>query len=161
MTAKQLLETMADLEARIAKIYERFATAFHDVSGAGDLWVSMDDEESHHAARLSLAASTAPPRVAETDVVDHVHRLESIVERSEIQAAHAMHLPDALNLTADIEDAEAEHLHGLLTSLGEWANSLAQDSVMQHRQRAALEHTIQLFGTPAVRRRLAWERFRD
>jgi hypothetical protein len=161
MTAKELLETMADLEARIAKIYACFAAAFRDVSGAGELWVSMGDEESHHADRLSLAASSAPPTAAGADVVDHVHRLASIVERGETQAAHAMQLPDALNLTADIEAAEAEHLHGPLTSLGEWANSLAQDAVMQHRQRATLEHAIQQFGTQAVRRRMAWQRFRD
>lgn len=161
MNAKQLLEVMADLEARIAKIYDRFATEFREVSDVGDLWVSMGREELHHAEHLSLAAGSAPPVLVPTAVEKHVTHLESAVGQRERELARTVQLQEALQATADLEEAEAEHLHGALTMLGEWAGKLAQDPVMQHRQRGLLEHAIELFGTPEVRARVAWRRFQD
>jgi hypothetical protein len=161
MTAKELLETMADLEARIAKIYERFATEFRQVADIGDLWASMGREESHHADHLSLAASTAPPTAVAATVVEQIGGLEAAVAQAEREVAGTVQLQEALRLTADLEEAEAAHLHAPLASLGDWARTLVDDPVMQHRQRRLLEHAIQVFGTPAIQQRLAWRRFRD
>lgn len=161
MNAKQLLETMADLEARIAKVYERFATEFHEVADVGDLWISMAREEVHHAERLSLAAGPAPAAALPPALLSHIGKLEAAVVDAERNVARTVGLQEALRLTADLEEAEAEHLHTPLGSLGEWARAVADDPVMQHRQRPLLEHAIRLFGTPEVQQRLAWRRFRD
>ncbi len=161
MNAKQMLETMADLEARIAKIYERFATEFREVTDVGDLWISMAREELHHANHLSLAAGRAPLTAVATTVHDHIGKLEAVVVQTERDVAHRVGLQEALRLTADLEDAEVEHLHAMLNALGDWARPIVDDPTMQHRQRHLLEHAVRLFGTPEVQRRLAWQRFRD
>jgi hypothetical protein len=161
MNAKQLLETMADLEARIAKIYERFATEFHEVADVGDLWMSMGREEVHHAERLSLAAGTAPAATLPPALLEHIGKLEAAVVEAEREVARTVGLQEALRLTADLEEAEAEHLHAPMGSLGEWVRRVVDDPAMQHRQRPLLEHAIRLFGTPEVQQRLAWRRFHD
>jgi hypothetical protein len=159
MNAKQWLEAMADLEARIAKIYERFATEFRKVADVGDLWASMGREELHHAELLSHAAGTVPE--ATVAVPDHIAKLEARVAQIEREVAHAVELQDALRVTADLEEAEAEHVHGALATLGDWAARLAAEPAMQHRLGGVLEHAIRQFGTPALHRRLTWRRFRD
>jgi hypothetical protein len=161
MTAKELLEIMAEFEARIAQIYERFATEFREVCDVGDLWVSMGREELHHAEQLSLAAGTAPATPVPAEMADHLASLEAAVVQYEQEVAHVVQLQDALRVTADLEEAEAEHVHAALPALGDWARKLAQDPAMQHRQRGLLEHAIRLFGTPAVQARLAWRRFQE
>ncbi|MFQ5665940.1 MAG: hypothetical protein ACE5I7_05855 [Candidatus Binatia bacterium] len=155
MDTKRFLEVMADLEARIAKIYERFATEFHDVADVGDLWVSMGREELHHADHLSLAASAATPDPVAAAMAEHVMSLETVVAQHEREVAHAVPLQEALQVTVELEEAEAAHLHAPLSAMSGWAGRLAQDPVMQHRQHHLLEHAVGLFGTPAVQARLA------
>lgn len=161
MSPKDLLEAMADLEARIAKIYERFATEFRDVADVGDLWASMGREELHHAEHLSLAAGRAPAEVVPAELVDHLHRLEALVAEREREVAHVVLLQDALRVTVDLEEGEARNLHDALSAGAGWARQLAENPTMQHRQRHVLEHAVQLFGTPAIQQRLAPLRFQD
>ncbi|HXQ21950.1 MAG TPA: hypothetical protein VN812_09775 [Candidatus Acidoferrales bacterium] len=158
MNAKQWLEAMADLEARIAKIYERFATEFRKVADVGDLWASMGREELHHAEVLSHAAGSAP---AVTAAAEHVAKLEARVAQIEREVAHPVQLQDALRVTVDLEEAETEHVHGALVTLGDWAEKLAAEPTMQHRLGGVLEHAIRQFGTPALHRRMTWRRFHD
>jgi hypothetical protein len=158
MNAKQWLESMADLEARIAKIYERFATEFRKVADVGDLWASMGREEMHHAEVLSHAAGNAPEVAA---APDHIAKLEARVAQIERDVARPVELQDALRVTVDLEEAETEHMHGALATLGDWARRLAADPALQHRRGGVLEHAIRQFGTPALHRRLTWRRFRE
>jgi hypothetical protein len=83
------------------------------------------------------------------------------VVEAEREVARTVGLQEALRLTADLEEAEAEHLHAPMGSLGEWVRRVVDDPAMQHRQRPLLEHAIRLFGTPEVQQRLAWRRFHD
>jgi hypothetical protein len=159
MDAKQLLERMADLEARIAVIYGRFVSRFRDVPDVRGLWESMSAEEIHHAELLSLAAGSTSDLTADTSAVDHLARLEDIVGRCEAEQAEVVHLQDALRVTADLEEAEAEHLHAMLSELGAGAAALMNNRTMEHRSRGLLEHTIRIFGTQALQQRLAWRRF--
>ena len=161
MNAAQLLEVMSDVEARIAQIYERFATEFHDVADIGDLWVSMGREELHHAERLSLVIAQAPSVVAPAPAEEHLRQLQAMLDACEREVAQPVRLQEALRVTVDLEAAEAAHLHAVLGTLGAWAAQLAEAPDMQHRQRHLLEHAVGLFGTPAVQQRLAWQRFRD
>jgi hypothetical protein len=161
MDAKQLLEQMADLEARLAVIYERFATQFHGAADVGDLWVSMGREELHHADLLSRAAGSAGATVVDASVVEHLGKLRELVTHWEDRQVELAQLQDALRVTADLEEAEAEHLHSTLHTLPNPARSLADSPAMQHRSRGVLEHAIDQFGTPALQQRWAWRRFRD
>jgi hypothetical protein len=159
MDTKQLLESMADLEARIAVIYERFVSRFHDVPDVKGLWESMSGEEMHHADLLSLAAGSAGDLTADARAVDHLGKLQDVVTRCEAEQARVVHLQDALRVTADLEEAEAEYLHATLDALGAAARPLVNNRAMEHRSRGLLEHTIRIFGTPALQQRLAWRRF--
>jgi hypothetical protein len=161
MDAKQLLEQMADLEARIAVIYERFASQFRGAGDVGDLWVSMGREELHHADLLSRAAGSVGEAAVDPSVVEHLGKLQELVTHWEGRQAELAHLQDALRVTADLEEAEAEHLHAMLHTLPTPIRSLADSPAMQHRSRGVLEHAIELFGTPALQERWAWRRFRD
>lgn len=158
---QQLVETMADVEARIAKIYERFATEFRDVADVGDLWMSMGSEELRHAGQLSTAASQAPDTSVPEEVTDHLAALETIVLQYEQRLARPIHLQEALQATVALEEAEAIHLHASLDTLGEWGQTLARAPAMQHTKRGLLEHAIRLYGTPALQNRLVWHRFQD
>jgi hypothetical protein len=161
MSATQLLEAMADVESRIAVIYERFATQFCDAGNVSDLWVSMGREELHHADLLSQAAGAAGDAAAAAGAVVHVEKLQAIVGQCEAEQAALVHLQDALRVTADLEEAEATHLHASLTTLGNAGRSLLVSPVMEHHCRRLLEHAIRLFGTPELQQRLAWRRFRE
>ena len=160
MTSKRLLEIMADLESRIAVIYERFAAEFRGVADVSDLWDSMSREELHHADLLSRAAGAAGNVAPDAAMTGHVHALEQVVTQFEGDQRPIVSLQEALRLTADLEEAEAAHLHAAL-STDERLRPLADDSAMQHRLRGVLEHAIRLFGTPALQQRLAWRRFHD
>src|SRR3972149_5858737 len=96
MDAKRFLETMAEIEARIAAIYERFAAEFHDVSDVGDLWVSMGREELRHAEHLSCAAGAAPESAVPATVAAHVAKLEAVVGQQERELARAVSLQEGL-----------------------------------------------------------------
>ena len=158
MHAKQVLEEMGDLESRIAVIYERFAAQFHDAADVGDLWVSMSREEMHHADLLSRAAAGTEHMGVNPEVLEHVAKLQAVIGRYEGEQAKILHLQDALEATVDIEEAEADHLHAHLIQLGAAANALVDSPMMQHRLRGVLEHTVKLFGTPALQQRLAARR---
>ena len=160
MSIKQLLETMADLESRIAVIYERFATEFRGVADISDLWDSMSREELHHADLLSHAAGAATGASTGTGMAGHVHKLEELVAQYERDQRQIVSLQEALRLTADIEEAEAAYLHGAL-SMDDGVSALAETPAMHHRLRGLLEHAIRLFGTPALQQRVAWHRFHD
>ena len=160
MNAKQLLERMADIEARIAKIYERFATEFRDVLDIGDLWVSMGREELRHAEHLSLAMTAAPDTAVAPEVAAHVGQLEAVLGTCEREVAHTVQLQEALRVTVDLEAAETDHLHTVLGTIGDWAKTLAAAPELQHHHRHVLEHAIDLFATPGVRQRMRWQRFR-
>lgn len=154
MTSKQLLETFAELESRIAMLYERFAAEFREVADVGDLWASMGREELHHADVLAHAASTAEG-LPDAALLDHLRQLEAVVARYERDLARIVRLQDALRATADLEDAEADHVHAALQTSATPLRSLAEDPRMQHRLHRVLEHAIQLFGTPALQHDVA------
>jgi hypothetical protein len=161
MNAQQLLEEMADLESRIAVIYERFASEFRDASDVSDLWASMSREELQHADLLSRAAAGVHGVAVTPSLAEHVRRLQAVVVRYEGEQANIVQLQDALRATADLEEAEAEHLHGHLDRLGDAARALVENPAMRHRLRNVLDHAMELFGTPALRGRVAWRRFHD
>jgi len=159
--AQQLLEQMADLESRIAVIYERFASEFRGAADVGDLWTSMSREELEHADLLSRAAAAAHGMAVAPSLAEHVRTLQTIVVRYEGEQANIITLQDALQTTADLEEAEGEHLHAQLDRLGAAGSALVDNPVMQHRLRKLLDHAMEVFGTPALRARVAWRRFRD
>lgn len=158
MDAKQMLEDMADLESRIAVIYERFAAQFREAADVGDLWASMSREEMHHADLLSRAADGTHRMAVDPSVVEHVAKLQAVVVRYEGDQARINHLQDALEATLDLEEAEADHLHAHLIQLGAAANALVDSPSMQHQLRGVLEHAVKLFGTAALQQRLAARR---
>ena len=159
MTAAELLEQFADLESRIAVIYERFSTEFRDTASVGDLWASMGREELHHADRLSRTAGDLANVALGRALVDHLAALQTFVLECERQVSRPIALQEALRITAQLESAEAQHLHDALAA-EVWAKALMDDPAMQHRGRALLEHAIRLFGTPQLQPLLS-RRFRD
>ncbi|MBI3786217.1 MAG: hypothetical protein HY270_22750 [Deltaproteobacteria bacterium] len=159
MTAAQLLDKMADLESRIALIYERFVTQFRQALAVGDLWQSMGREELHHADLLSRM-DRGSGATMDAQLEDHVRRLEAVVSRCESEQAQIDSLPQALAVTADLEEAEAEHLHNVLNELGPGGRELAANPALQHHTRGLLEYAIELYGDAALRQRLAWKSFR-
>ena len=160
MTTAELLDKMADLESRIALIYERFVTQFRQALAVGDLWQSMGREELHHADLLSRLQRD-PSRTVDRDLETHVRQLEAVVSRYEAEQAQIATLPQALMATADIEEAEAQHLHNVLAELGDVGRHLAADPELQHHSRGLLEYAIELYGDAALRQRLAWKSFRS
>jgi hypothetical protein len=161
MDTKQLLDDIADLESRIAVIYERFVARFKDVPDVSLLWQSMSREEVHHADLLSLAAGAGAGLSVDPVAVNHVGRLQAVVTECEAAQREPVRLQDALRATADLEEAEAEHLPAALKTLGDAARSLVGNAAMEHQSRRLLEHAIRRFGTPALQQRLAWHRFHD
>jgi hypothetical protein len=161
MTTAKLLEKMADLESRIAVIYERFVTQFRPALYVSDLWDSMSREELHHADLLSRAVGRAGGAPAAGALEQHVRALEAVVGRYEDEQARLVDLQEALAATADIEEAEAEHLHGVLAALGDAGRALATNPALQHKTHGLLARAIELYATPAVRQRIAWQRFHD
>lgn len=161
MNAKHLLEDMADLESRIAVIYERFASQFRDASDVSDLWVSMSREEVQHADLLSHAAGSTEPAAVDPFLIEHVGKLQAVVVRYEGEQAKIVHLQDALEATVHLEEAEEDHLHAHLVRLGDAATTLVNSPAMQHRLRGVLEHAVKLFGTRALQQRVAARRVHD
>jgi hypothetical protein len=158
MDAQHLLEEMADIESRIAVIYERFASQFRDAADVSDLWTSMSREEVHHADLLSRAAGGSGHVTVDPSLVEHVGKQHAAVVRYEGDQARIVHLQDALEATVDLEAAEEDHLHAHLVQLGDAAKALVDRPDMQHRLRGVLEHAVKLFGTPALQQRAARRR---
>jgi hypothetical protein len=155
MDGQHLLEEMADIESRIAVIYERFASQFHDAADVSDLWASMSREEVHHADLLSRAAASSGHVAVDASVVEQVGKLQAIVVRYEGEQARISQLQEALEATVNLEEAEEDHLHAHLVQLGDAAKTLVDRPDMQHRLRGVLEHAVKLFGTPALQQRAA------
>ena len=155
MDAQHWLEEMADLESRIAVIYERFASQFRDAADVSDLWASMSREEVHHADLLSRAAGASGHVAVDPSLVEHVGKLQAAVVRYEGDQAKIVELQDALRATMDLEEAEEDHLHAHLVQLGDAARALLDRPDMQHRLRGVLEHAVKVFGTPALQQRVA------
>jgi rubrerythrin len=154
MDAQHTLEEMADLESRIAVIYERFASQFRAAADVSDLWASMSREEMHHADLLSRAAGSTGSMQVDQAVVAHVANLQAVVMRYESEQIKIVHLQDALEATVHLEEAEEAHLHAHLVQLGDAARALIDRPDMQHRLRGVLEHAVKLFGTSALQERL-------
>jgi len=108
MTPAQLLDKMSDLESRIALIYERFVTLFREAVSVGDLWQSMGREELHHADLLARLARGTDVTLEDGRLEEHVRKLAAVVSRCENEQAPVISLPQALAMTADLEEAEAE-----------------------------------------------------
>jgi len=155
MDAQHVLEEMADLESRIAVIYERFASQFRDAADVSDLWASMSREEMHHADLLSRAAGGTGNMAVDPAVVGHVSKLQAAVVSYETEQIKIVHLQDALEATVNLEEAEEDHLHAHLIQLGGAAQALVDRPDMQHRLRGVLEHAVKLFGSSALQQRLA------
>lgn len=158
MDAQHWLEEMADIESRIAVIYERFASQFRDAADVSDLWASMSREEVHHADLLSRAAGGSGHVAVAPSLVEHVGKLQAAVVRYEGDQAKIVELQDALEATMDLEEAEEDHLHAHLVQLGDAAEALVDRPDMQHRLRGVLEHAVKLFGTPELQQRAARRR---
>jgi len=161
MDAQHILEEMADLESRIAVIYERFASQFRDAADVSDLWASMSREEMHHADLLSRAAGGTGSVAVNPALAEQVATLQAVVVRYETEQVKIVHLQDALEATVHLEEAEENHLHAHLIQLGDAAQALIDRPDMQHRLRGVLEHAVKLFGTSALQQRLTLRRFHD
>ncbi len=162
MTLKELLEALADAEARIAVMYERFATEFRGVSDVSDLWDSLRREELRHAELLTEAAAVVSDRPAGALLLERLRTLQEQLLQYERGQRHVVSLQQALEFTADVEEAEAEYVHGALSTAvdtGEVGLRALAEPGMGHHLHHLLEHALDLFGTPALRKRLAWRHF--
>ncbi len=163
MTLKELLEALADAEARIAVMYERLATEFRGVSDVSDLWDSLRREELRHAELLTAAAANVGEQTAATPLLERLRALQERLVQYERSQQHVVSLQQALEFTADVEEAEAEYVHGALRVAANAGDpglrALAQEPMMGHHLHHLLDHAIELFGTPALRQRLAWRHF--
>ena len=104
------LDSLIELEWRVARLYTRFYGRFSDLPAVSGIWWEMALDEHEHVGVLTMVKELADPKAKVADIRHRLRPLQSAIRACEDAAAGEVTLSQALAMAVRLERSELDRL---------------------------------------------------
>ncbi len=104
------LDSLIELEWRVARLYTRFYGRFSDLPAVAGIWWEMALDEHEHVGVLTMVKELADPKGQVVDIRDRLRPLQATLRACERAAAQEVTLSQALAMAVRLERSELDRL---------------------------------------------------
>jgi hypothetical protein len=152
------LDSLIDLEERVARLYTRFYGRFSDLPGVAGIWWEMAVDEHGHAGVLKMVRELAELRGQVADIRHRLRPLQAVIKACEHSAAGEVTLSQALAMAVRLERSELDRLgRETVDAIGGDLPPIPRSAFAPHEAHLErLMRTVRKFGGEEVVRE-AWD----
>ncbi|MBI4735938.1 MAG: hypothetical protein HY766_07745 [candidate division NC10 bacterium] len=104
------LDSLIELEWRVARLYTRFYRRFCDLPAVAGIWWEMALDEHEHVGVLTMVKELADPKGRVADIRHRLRPLQDAINACERAAAKDVTLSQALAMAVHLERSELDRL---------------------------------------------------
>lgn len=104
------LDSLIELEWRVARLYTRFYRRFCDLPAVAGIWWEMALDEHEHVGVLTMVKELADPKGRVADIRHRLRPLQDAINACERAAAKDITLSQALAMAVHLERSELDRL---------------------------------------------------
>ncbi|MEK7221230.1 MAG: hypothetical protein AAB253_08535 [candidate division NC10 bacterium] len=104
------LDSLIELEWRVARLYTRFYRRFCDLPAVAGIWWEMALDEHEHVGVLTIVKELADPKGRVADIRHRLRPLQDAIKACERAAAKDVTLSQALAMAVRLERSELDRL---------------------------------------------------
>ena len=104
------LDSLIELEWRVARLYTRFYRRFCDLPAVAGIWWEMALDEHEHVGVLTIVKELADPTGRVADIRHRLRPLQDAINACERAAAKELTLSQALAMAVRLERSELDRL---------------------------------------------------
>ncbi len=104
------LDSLIELEWRVARLYTRFYRRFCDLPAVAGIWWEMALDEHEHVGVLTIVKELADPKGRVADIRHRLRPLQDAINACERAAAKDVTLSQALAMAVRLERSELDRL---------------------------------------------------
>jgi hypothetical protein len=152
------LDSLIELEWRVARLYTRFYGRFSELPAAAGIWWEMALDEHEHVGVLTMVKELADPRARVADIRDRLRPLQATIKGCERSAAREVTLSEALAMAVRLERSELDRLgRETVQAIGGDLPPIPRSAFAPHEAHLErLMRTVRKFGGEEVVR-AAWD----
>lgn len=152
------LDSLIDLEWRVARLYTRFYGRFSELPAVAGIWWEMALDEHEHVGVLTMVKELADPKGKVADIGHRLRPLQAIIKAYERAAAREVTLSEALAMAVRLERSELDQLgRETVRAIGGELPPIPRSAFAPHEAHLErLMRTVRKFGGEDVLRE-AWD----
>ncbi len=152
------LDSLIELEWRVARLYTRFYRRFCDLPAVAGIWWEMALDEHEHVGVLTIVKELADPKGRVADIRHRLRPLQDAINACERAAAKDVTLSQALAMAVRLERSELDRLgRETVQAIGGGLPPLPRSAFAPHDAHLErLMRTVRKFGGEDVARE-AWD----
>lgn len=152
------LDSLIELEWRVARLYTRFYRRFCDLPAVAGIWWEMALDEHEHVGVLTMVKELADPKGQVADIRHRLRPLQSAIKSCEREAARDVTLSQALAMAVRLERSELDQLgRETVQAIGGDLPPIPRSAFAPHEAHLErLMRTVRKFGGEEVARE-AWD----
>jgi hypothetical protein len=104
------LDSLIELEWRVARLYTRFYGRFSELPAVAGIWWEMALDEHEHVGVLTMVKELADPKGRVVDIRHRLRPLQAAIAACERAAAREVTLSQALAMAVRLERSELDRL---------------------------------------------------
>jgi|GEM_PF-538347 len=152
------LDSLIELEWRVARLYTRFYGRFSELPAVAGIWWEMALDEHEHVGVLTMVKELADPKGRVVDIRHRLRPLQAAIRACERAAAGEVTLSQALAMAVRLERSELDRLgRETVRAIGGDLPPIPRSAFAPHEAHLErLMRTVRKFGGEEVVRS-AWE----
>lgn len=152
------LDSLIELEWRVARLYTRFYRRFCDLPAVAGIWWEMALDEHEHVGVLTMVKELADPKGQVADIRHRLRPLQAAIKACEHAAARDVTLSQALAMAVRLERSELDRLgRETVQAIGGDLPPIPRSAFAPHEAHLErLMRTVRKFGGEEVVRE-AWD----
>lgn len=152
------LDSLIELEWRVARLYTRFYRRFCDLPAVAGIWWEMALDEHEHVGVLTMVKELADPKGQVADIRHRLRPLQAAIKACERAAAGEVTLSQALAMAVRLERSELDRLgRETVQAIGGDLPPIPRSAFAPHEAHLErLMRTVRKFGGEDVARE-AWD----
>lgn len=152
------LDSLIELEWRVARLYTRFYRRFCDLPAVAGIWWEMALDEHEHVGVLTMVKELADPKGRVADIRHRLRPLQTAIKHCEREAGRDVTLSQALAMAVRLERSELDQLgRETVQAIGGDLPPIPRSAFAPHEAHLErLMRTVRKFGGEEVARE-AWD----
>jgi len=152
------LDSLIELEWRVARLYTRFYGRFSELPAVAGIWWEMALDEHEHVGVLTMVKELADPKRRVADIRNRLRPLQATLRACERAAARDVTLSQALAMAVRLERSELDRLgRETVRAIGDDLPPIPRSAFAPHEAHLErLMRTVRKFGGEEVVR-AAWD----
>jgi hypothetical protein len=152
------LDSLIELEGRVARLYTHFYGRFSDLPAVAGIWWEMALDEHEHVGVLKMVKELADPTGQVANIRHRLRPLQATIQACERSAAQDVTLSQALAMAVHLERSELDQLgRETVQAIGGDLPPIPRSAFAPHEAHLErLMRTVRKFGGEEVARE-AWD----